>query len=117
MQRMIGRGDTNGDGALDKEEVAKIAASFQGQVPGRRPEGDRPEGRGGFGGPPSPEMIVNNAMRFDADGDEKLDREELMKFAQEMGRRRGAGNAPGRGDRGPDGGDRPDGRPQRPSDE
>jgi collagen type III alpha len=125
MQGMIERGDSNGDGALDKEELAKIAASFQGQ--GRRPDGDRPAGRGpgapdagpaGRGGPPNPEMMVEMAMRFDADGDGKLNREELTKFAQEMGRRRaGEGNPQGRGGRDADGGDRPGGRPQRPSGE
>lgn len=129
MHGMIERGDANGDGALDKDELEKIAASFRERGQQRRPDGDRPEGRrpggadagpegrGGFDGPPSAEMIVNNAMRFDADGDGKLDREELTKFAQEMGRRRGDGNPQGRGGRGPDGGDRPGGRPQRSSDE
>lgn len=124
MQGMLTRGDTNEDGALDKEELAKIAASFQGRGEGRRPEGDRPEGRGpggsdgrpeGRGGPPSPEMMVDLAMRFDADGDEKLSRDELMKFAQEMGRRRaGQGGPDGRGGRRPEDGDRAGRRPQRP---
>jgi len=126
MQGLIERGDTNGDGVLDKEELAKVAASFQGQGQGRRPEGDRPEGRGpgpggpdagpeGRGGPASPEMLVDLAMRFDADGDEKLSRDELMKFAQDMARRRGGQGGPqGRGGRGPEGGDRSGGRPQRP---
>jgi Ca2+-binding EF-hand superfamily protein len=117
MHGMIERGDANGDGALDKEELAKIAAGFRGRGQQRRPDGDRPEGRGGFNGPPSAEMIVNNAMRFDADGDEKLNREELTKFAQEMSRWRGEGNSQERDGRGPEGDDRPGGRPQRPSGE
>jgi hypothetical protein len=115
MQGMIERGDTNGDEALDKEELIKLAANFQGRGEGRRPEdgpGGPGAGPGGRGGPPSPEMLVDLAMQFDADGDEKLSREELMKFAQEMGRRRAAQGGPG-GDRRPDDVDRP-GRPQRP---
>lgn len=126
MQGMLTRGDTNDDGALDKEELAKIAASFQGRggqqgggAEGRGPGGRGPDGgaqgRGGPGGPPSPEMMVNEAMRFDADKDGKLSREELAKFAAEMGRRRGGqggpGGRPGQGD------DRSSGRPQRPTGE
>ena len=119
--------------------------------PGDGPPGDRPprdgEGRppGGRGqgrgegppggpqgrpmGPPNPERFVEDAMRFDADADGKLSKEELMKFAVEMGNRQGRppGQDGGRGPR-PEGdrppGDRPPGdrprgegegdRPQRP---
>ena len=119
--------------------------------PGDGPPGDRPpregEGRppGGRGqgrgegppggpqgrpmGPPNPERFVEDAMRFDADKDGKLSKEELMKFAVEMGNRQGRppGQEGGRGPR-PEGdrppGDRPPGdrprgegegdRPQRP---
>ncbi|MCA9121007.1 MAG: hypothetical protein H6822_31025 [Planctomycetaceae bacterium] len=125
MHGMIRNGDTNGDEALDRDELRAIAARFRGGDGGRGPDGGRPEGRGpeggpegrGPGGPPSPEMLVDMAMRFDADGDEKLSRDELAKFASEMAARRaGQGNQPGRGGRGPEGGDRPEGRPQRPSD-
>lgn len=69
-------------------------------------------------GPPSPERMVEHAMTFDADGDGKLDRTELTKFAEEMqamrmrggpggqggggrGKGQGAGRGPGR--RGPGG--------------
>ncbi|MBI2479857.1 MAG: hypothetical protein HYV60_14855 [Planctomycetia bacterium] len=117
MQGLIDRGDSNDDGALDKVELAKIAASFQGQGQGRGPGAPDagPDGRGGPGGPPNPEIMIENAMRFDADDDGKLNREELTKFFQEMGRRRsGEGNPQGRG---PEGGDRPGGRPQRPAGE
>ncbi len=82
----------------------------EGPPPGGGPDGRPPrEGRG-----PSPEQFIERAMGFDADGDGKLDRSELEKFATEMRQRRGG---PG-GDRGPDrggppGGDRPE-RPRRP---
>ncbi len=96
----------------------------QGRPPGR---GEGPDGRPM--GPPNPERFVEDAMRFDADGDGKLDKSELMKFATEMGNRQGrppgqeGGRGPGRpeGDRPPGGreGQRPPGeregeRPQRP---
>ena len=93
--------------------------------PGGR-EGRMGPGGGGPGGPPSPERFVEHAMKFDADGDGKLDREELTKFAEEIqqmrvgpGGRGGPGGPGGerggpggRGERGP-GGERPQ-RPQRP---
>lgn len=50
-------------------------------------------------GPPSPERMVEHAMTFDADGDGKLDRAELTKFAEEMQamRMRGGPGGPGGG--------------------
>ena len=42
-------------------------------------------------GPPSPERMVEHAMTFDADGDGKLDRDELGKFAEGMRERMRAG--------------------------
>ncbi len=53
-------------------------------------------------GPPSPERMVEHAMTFDADGDGKLDRAELKKFAEEMQamRMRGGPGGPGGGGRG-----------------
>ena len=102
--------------------------------PGFR-EGRMGPGGGGPGGPPSPERFVEHAMKFDADGDGKLDRDELTKFAGEIQRMRGGpggsgggrGGPGGRGERGPGGpggfggpdgpggvgGERPE-RPQRP---
>jgi hypothetical protein len=55
-------------------------------------------------GPPSPERMVEHAMTFDADGDGKLDRAELTKFAEEIQamRMRGGPGGPG----GPGGGGR-----------
>jgi hypothetical protein len=70
------------------------------------PEGGPPGGPGGERrGPPSPEQFVERAMSFDADGDGKLDRNELMNFGEEMAARRmrgGQGGPPG-GPGGPDG--------------
>ena len=50
-------------------------------------------------GPPSPERMVEHAMTFDADGDGKLDRAELTKFAEEIQamRMRGGPGGPGGG--------------------
>ena len=69
------------------------------------PEGGGPPGGGPRRGPPSPERFVEHAMSFDADGDGKLDRGELMKFAadiQAMRMRGGPGGGPG-GPGGPEG--------------
>ena len=72
------------------------------------------QGRGDMPPRPNPERFVEDAMRFDADGDEKLSRDELRKFAEEMAKRQGPppegrGRAEGRPGEGPprDGG--PDG--------
>ena len=102
--------------------------------PGGSREGRGGPGGGGPGGPPSPERFVEHAMEFDADGDGKLDRNELAKFAEDIQRMRGGRGGPGgpggpgggpggRGERGPGpggfggpggpGGERPQ-RPQRP---
>lgn len=58
--------------------------------PGGGPAGER-------GGPPSPERFIEHAMQFDADGDGKLDRAELTKFAEEMHAMRMRGGPEGRG--------------------
>ena len=84
---------------------------------GRGPEGRGPEGRGAPGGPPSPERLVERAMTFDTDGDGKLDKNELTKFAEEMMSRMRPGGPPREGRSGPPGnsgsGERPE-RPRRP---
>lgn len=73
------------------------------------PEGGPPGGPGGPGGerrgPPSPEQFVERALSFDSDGDGKLDRSELKKFAEEMQamRMRGGPGGPGGPGRGPGG--------------
>ncbi len=126
--------DKNGDGKLTDDETRPPRPEGgrpDGPPGGRRPEGgprdrgpaDGPPGRvdgpgrgdgpppGRPEGPPNPERFVEDAMRFDADGDGKLDKAELTKFAQEMARRQGPppdDGGRGRGPRRPDG-DRPPG--------
>jgi hypothetical protein len=156
--------DKNGDGKLSEDELpppkddrqpapkkgrgrarVRRAAGGDSGPPDDGPGGDRgpAQGRAGRGGPgrggrPNPERFVEHAMQFDADGDGKLDRQELFKFAKElpppgrgMARRGGpGGRGPGGGGPGDDGppGDGPpgggpgkggpdnegSGRPQRP---
>ena len=83
--------------------VATVALACAELVVAQPPEGrGSPEGGGPGGqrrGPPSPERFVEHAMEFDADGDGKLDRSELEKFAAGMMERMrgGPGGGPGRG--------------------
>lgn len=64
-----------------------------------------PREGGGLGGepagPPSAERMIDHAMRFDADGDGKLDRTELTKMFEQMQamRTRGGPGGPGGGPR------------------
>jgi EF hand domain-containing protein len=89
--------------------------------PGDRPgPDDGPPDQGGPGRRPggfSAERMVEHAMKFDADGDGKLSREELAQFAQECARhqaREQGGRGPGRGFAGPNGPPSDDDRPPRP---
>ncbi len=43
-------------------------------------------GPGGPGGPPNADGFIQHAMEFDADGDGKLSKDELAKFAEQMAR-------------------------------
>lgn len=139
--------DRNGDGRIDHEEfrpplppIPRGEGGFRGpprdaSVEPGPPRNERPfrgEGRPRPEGGPSPERFVERAMAFDADGDGKLDRAEMEKFAGEMMQRlrpamaeRGAGPAgergrglrdgegPRRRPEGSDSGERPE-RPRRP---
>ena len=122
--------DTNNDGMLTDDEFrppmppggpegrGPEGRGPEGRGPeGRGPEGRGPEGRGAPGGPPSPERLVERAMTFDTDGDGKLDKNELTKFAEEMMSRMRPGGPPREGRSGPPGnsgsGERPE-RPRRP---
>jgi hypothetical protein len=152
----LAKADKNGDGKVDHEEfrppmppIPRGEGGFRGPPPreesgaGGPPREGRPLRDGavrGEGGPrpeggPSPERFVERAMTFDTDGDSKLDRSELEKFAGEVmqrmragmaergmgpGGERGGGFRPGDGPRrrpadgeGSEGGERPE-RPRRP---
>ena len=102
--------DKNGDGKLTDDEMRPPhpeggpgrgrgdrppgrEGAGRGDGPPRRDgigRGDGPPGREGHGrgdgpkGPPNPERLVEHAMHFDADGDGKLDKAELTKFAEEF---------------------------------
>ena len=67
--------------------------------------------------PMNPERFADEALAFDADGDGKLDRAELIKFAQSRPTRPFPGGPPGPG--GPGGPGRPGDaqRPGRPGDD
>ena len=88
--------------------VATVALAWAGMVVAQPPEGrGSPEGGGPGGqrrGPPSPERFVEHAMEFDADGDGKLDRSELTKFAEQMQTMRMRGGPGGAGGSGGPGG-------------
>ena len=134
MQRVLQRGDANGDGAIDREEAEKLVGQLE------RTRRDRPgPGPGGPGGPGG-EGFVERVMSLDRDGDGKvtedempepmrerfleradangdgaIDKEEAEKMAEEL-RRRG-GPPRGAAPRGPvPPGDRPE-RPRRPAEE
>jgi len=75
--------------------VAFVAMVFGGMigVVAQPPEGGPPGGQ--RRGPPSPERFVEHAMSFDSDGDGKLDRSELTKFAEEIQTMRARGGRGG----------------------
>jgi Ca2+-binding EF-hand superfamily protein len=115
------RADADKDGSVTKEEWTKSMEEMRSRG---RQGGAGGAGGGGFGGgfgggPPNPEAMADRMMTFDADKDGKLSKEELLKYAEQMGRGYGGGrerdgNRPGRPDgdgKGRDGKDRPK-RPQ-----
>lgn len=127
----LAKADRNNDGKIDHEEfrpplppIPRGEGGFRGPSPSREGGSDGGPVRDGAarreGGPrpeggPSPERFVERAMSFDADGDGKLDRTEVEKFAGEMMQRlrggmaaRGVGPAAER-----DGGFRPGDGPRR----
>ncbi len=123
-----GQGFGRGDGPPGHENPGRGDGppGREGGGPSGGPSGG-PRG-GGPMGPPNPERLVEHAMGFDADGDGKLDKAEMTKFAEEftsrMGRfgrpdgegrpsgERSEGGPPRRRDRGQEGE-----RPKRPAEE
>lgn len=117
--------DRNGDGKIDHEEFRPPRPPRRGPPDAEGPEGRRPPRDGA--GPPrrerpeggpragggSPERFIERAMSFDADGDGKLDRAEMEKFAGEMQQRLRGGRGPGGPGGPPAGGERPE-RPRQP---
>ena len=116
----------NGQGGAGGRNPNGPPAGGRGGDAGRPPEGrgpgaGGPGGRGGEGrgpegadGPPphNPERFLEHAMEFDADKDGKLSKEELLKFAEDMGRRPPPEGGPPEG--GPGNGERPDEKGERP---
>ena len=110
--------DANKDGILSREEMRPPGPppggpEGEGRPPGRQPRGPAGEGRPP-GGPEAggAEGFIQHAMSFDADGDGKLSRDELMKLAQALPPRPGQSMRPGQGGRPPGGrGEGPGGPP------
>ena len=121
--RVWGQWARAGNSSAEKRIAARRAELVDTKGKRADPPGERPRrfgppgGSGGRfgGGPPSPRQFVENALRFDADKDGKLDRQELTKLAESLGRRRGGRESSGRRSRfgGRDSGR----RPQRPAPE
>lgn len=90
-----------GNRANNNRQVNK--GNKQGNRQGMQPGGPPPGGAFPGGPPPSSDELVSQSLEFDADGDGKLDKEELAKFAAKMAARpRGPGER-GPGERGPGG--------------
>jgi len=122
--------DKNSDGKLALDELhPAIHGGRSGFARPGRPQQRRmrgPAGRGPSGpaegrdhnsaaGPPSPEQFVENALRFDADEDGKLSKDELAKLAEQFMRRPPSAGRPGERESRPD--DARPARPQRPASE
>ena len=109
VQQFVFPADANRDDKVTRDELK----AFRGSLPGRQPRrnlqedptgpssrrdrrgrpaagGPRPpRDRGTRRGPPNPDQFIQQALQFDQDGDGKLDRQELLKFARTLTRRRG----------------------------
>ncbi|MDP7275631.1 MAG: hypothetical protein QF363_09140 [Planctomycetaceae bacterium] len=94
-ERRVGSGPPNRRGQSRRPTGGRTASRS------RRTGRSSPSGAQGNrfgGGLPGPDQFVERALRFDADKDGKLDRRELLKFAESLeGRPGGRGDSGGRG--------------------
>jgi len=74
LQRVLRRGDTDGDGAIDRAEAEKLVEQIE------RFRRDRPQGGPGGPGGPGGEGFVERMMSLDRDGDGKITREEMPEW-------------------------------------
>lgn len=84
-------GPNDGDARPPDRGAPERGAGDRNRSRGGRPDGNRRFGGqpGRFsGGPQDPREFVDRALQFDADKDGKLDRRELQKLAESLGRRR-----------------------------
>jgi len=130
-ERMFGRADANGDGAIDKEEAEKMAERMGRGGPGGQ---GGPGGRGGgdfvqrlmgldrdddgkVAKDEAPQWMQERMFdRADANGDGFIDKQEAEKMGEQF-QRGGPPRGPGRGQGGPGGRPPGDTRPERPEEE
>lgn len=108
-----GKGQFGGNrGSRDAQGKGAQGPGGQAGPAGRIGQGRRGPGGGQNGDPAA--FVGKMIERFDQDGDQKLDAQELAALLQEMRQRRGAGGGPGAGRPGTDGSSsgRPGRRPQ-----
>ena len=111
VQQFVFPADANRDDKVTRDELQAYRRSLPDRGPNRNlqedpsvpstrrdrrgrsaTEGPRsPQDRGTRRGPPNPDEFIQQALQFDQDGDGKLDRQELLRFARSLTRRRGNG--------------------------
>ncbi|MDM8541569.1 hypothetical protein QUF90_10830 [Desulfococcaceae bacterium HSG9] len=107
QDRLLQRADTNGDGAIDRQEVTKIAEGWKPGGPSGQNQGSQSrksgQGRGGQSGQRRGGSgggdIIERVMNFDADGDGKVSKEEMPKRMQDRLLQRADTNGDGAIDR------------------
>jgi Ca2+-binding EF-hand superfamily protein len=92
MKPMLEGADANGDGAIDRNELATVAENMRNRFPGGGPgSGGFPGGPGGFRGtgglngrPADPNQLTGQLMQNDRNGDGKLTIDEVPPQAMTM---------------------------------
>jgi Ca2+-binding EF-hand superfamily protein len=91
MKPMLEGADANGDGAIDRNELATAAENMRNRFPGAGPgPGGFPGGPGGFrgpgalNGPVNPNQLTGQLMQNDRNGDGKLSIDEVPPQAMNM---------------------------------